>query len=49
MQALRIVGYNTSDSVAAIQSFKIHFVQNDTINKITDADRKILADLMNKY
>jgi N-acetylmuramoyl-L-alanine amidase len=49
LQALRIIGYNTADSVAAIQSFKIHFVQNDSLYKITDADRKILADLVNKF
>jgi N-acetylmuramoyl-L-alanine amidase len=49
IQALRIIGYNTKDSINAIQSFKIHFVPNDTINIITDADKKILADLANKY
>jgi N-acetylmuramoyl-L-alanine amidase len=48
LQALRIVGYNLKDSVSAIQSFKIHFVPTDTLNKITDADKKILVDLMNK-
>lgn len=49
LQALRIVGYNTKDSIAAIQSFKIHFVQNDTLNRITEADKKILADLITRY
>lgn len=49
LQALRIIGYNIKDSIAAIQSFKIHFVQNDTINKITEADKKILTDLVKKY
>lgn len=49
LQALRIVGYNTSDSLAAIQSYKLHFVPNDTLNKITEADKKILADLIHKY
>jgi N-acetylmuramoyl-L-alanine amidase len=48
LQALRVIGYNTSDSIAAIQSFKIHFVPSDTLNRITDADRKILADLERK-
>ncbi|MEO5562442.1 MAG: N-acetylmuramoyl-L-alanine amidase [Chitinophagaceae bacterium] len=48
LQALRLVGYNTKDSVAAIQSFKIHFVQNDSLYKITEADKKILVDLSNK-
>jgi N-acetylmuramoyl-L-alanine amidase len=49
IQALRIIGYNTKDSITAIQSFKIHFVPTDTINVITDADKKILFDLINKY
>lgn len=49
LQALRVIGYNIKDSITAIQSFKIHFVQNDTINKITEVDKKILADLVKKY
>jgi N-acetylmuramoyl-L-alanine amidase len=49
LQALRIIGYNTSDSIAAIQSFKIHFVPEDTLSRITLTDKKILADLINKY
>jgi N-acetylmuramoyl-L-alanine amidase len=49
IQALRVIGYNTTDSMAAIQSFKIHFVPNDSLSQITDADRKILADLIHKY
>ena len=49
LQALRVVGYNTKDSLAAIQSFKLHFVQNDSTKVLTDADKKILADLVNKY
>lgn len=49
LQALRLVGYNTKDSIAAIQSFKIHFTPIDTLNKITETDKKILADLINKY
>jgi len=49
IRALRVIGYNIKDSVAAIQSFKIHFVQNDSLYRITDADKKILFDLSNKY
>lgn len=48
LQALRIIGYDIKKPEAAIQSFKIHFVQQDTINVITDADKKILFDLMRK-
>ena len=49
LQALRIIGYNTRDSIAAIKSFKLHFVQQDSLAVITDADRKILYDLYKKY
>jgi N-acetylmuramoyl-L-alanine amidase len=49
LRALRIIGYNTNDSIAAIQSFKIHFVPSDTLNRITDADRKILVDLERRF
>jgi N-acetylmuramoyl-L-alanine amidase len=49
LQALRVVGYNIRDSLAAIQSFKIHFVPGDTLNRITETDKKILADLSGRY
>ncbi len=49
VQALRIIGYDTRDSVAAIRAFKLHFVQQDSIPKLTDADRKILYDLYKRY
>jgi N-acetylmuramoyl-L-alanine amidase len=49
MQALRIIGYDIKNPEAAIQSFKIHFVQNDSTNVISDADKKILFDLEKKY
>jgi N-acetylmuramoyl-L-alanine amidase len=49
LQALRIVGYDTRKQEAAIQSFKIHFVQNDSTKIINEASRKILFDLVRKY
>ena len=49
IQALRIIGYNIKDTGIAIQSFKIHFVPQDTTRIITEADRKILFELMKKY
>ncbi len=49
MQALRIIGYNTKDSINAISSFKLHFVQNDSTIELTNDDNKILFDLMKKY
>jgi len=49
MQALRIVGYDIKNDTNAIQSFKLHFVQNDSTKLITEGDKKILADLIRKY
>ena len=50
-QALRIIGYNVKDTLAAIRSFKIHFVPQDTVmvKTLTDDDRKILFDLERRY
>ena len=49
MQALRIIGYNVKNEQTAIQSYKLHFVQSDTSKVITEADKKILSDLVKKY
>jgi N-acetylmuramoyl-L-alanine amidase len=49
MQALRIVGYDLKNEKNAIQSFKLHFVQNDTTKTINEEDRKILFELVKKY
>jgi N-acetylmuramoyl-L-alanine amidase len=47
--ALRVIGYDIKNEKNAIQSFKIHFVQNDTTKVINDEDKKILFDLVKKY
>jgi N-acetylmuramoyl-L-alanine amidase len=49
MQALRIIGYDIKKPEAAIQSFKLHFVQQDSTAVINDKDKKILMDLVKKY
>ncbi|HEY6503687.1 MAG TPA: N-acetylmuramoyl-L-alanine amidase [Chitinophagaceae bacterium] len=49
MQALRIIGYDINKPESAIQSFKLHFVPSDTAKIISDADKKILFDLVRKY
>ena len=49
IQALRIIGYDVKKEKNAIQSYKIHFVQQDTTKVINEADKKILYDLMKKY
>lgn len=49
IQSLRIIGYDTRDSVSAIRAFKLHFVQQDSIPKISEADKKIIYGLAGKY
>lgn len=49
MAALRIIGYNTNDSVAALKAFKLHFVQQDSTDIMTDAVKRIIYDLHKKY
>ncbi|HEY4147457.1 MAG TPA: N-acetylmuramoyl-L-alanine amidase [Chitinophagaceae bacterium] len=49
IQGLRIIGYNISDSLKAIGSFHLHFVQQDSTKVLTDDDRKIIFDLAKKY
>jgi N-acetylmuramoyl-L-alanine amidase len=49
IQALRVIGYDIKKPEAAIFSFKLHFVQNDSTNVINDDDKKILYDLERKY
>lgn len=48
IQGLRIVGYDTRDSVAAIKAFKLHFVHNDSIPVLSNGDRKIIYELYRK-
>ena len=48
IQALRIIGYNVRDSIAAIIAFKRHFVQ-DTIGILSDGDRKILFNVSKQF
>jgi N-acetylmuramoyl-L-alanine amidase len=49
LQALRVVGYNITKPDISIQSYKIHFVPQDTTRVITESDKKILSDLVKKY
>ncbi|MEJ7768025.1 MAG: N-acetylmuramoyl-L-alanine amidase [Chitinophagaceae bacterium] len=47
IHALRIIGYDTRDSISAIKAFKRHFVQ-DTSGILNDSDRKILFNLVSQ-
>ncbi len=49
VQALRIIGYDTKDSVAAIKAYKLHFVPQDSTASLNNTDRKIIYDLYKKY
>lgn len=49
LQALRIIGYSLNDTSATISAFKRHFTQQDNSRTISEADKKILYDLMLKY
>lgn len=49
LQALRIIGYSVNDSSATIEAFKRHFETQDSSKILTDADKKILYDVMRKY
>jgi N-acetylmuramoyl-L-alanine amidase len=41
LQALRVIGYDIRDSIAAIRAFKRHFVQ-DTLHVLKEQDKKVL-------
>lgn len=48
IQALRIIGYDVKDSIAAIIAFKRHFVQ-DTVGILNERDRKILFNVSKQF
>jgi N-acetylmuramoyl-L-alanine amidase len=48
IQALRIIGYDIRDTSAAIGAFKRHFLKQEN-KTLTNADKKILYDLINRY
>ena len=43
--AMRVVGYDMRDSVAATRAFKRHFMQAESPEPINDADREVLYQL----
>lgn len=48
-KALRYIGYNTTNLPAAIEAFKIHFIQTDISKKLTPVDVLVLYNLYLKY
>lgn len=49
MQALRLIGYNTSNEKAAIQSYRLHFTPTDSSATLNKTDLKILSSLIQRY
>lgn len=47
--ALRVIGYDISNQGAAIQAFKLHYIQNDTSPKLSDYDKTVLYNVYMKY
>lgn len=47
--ALRLIGYNVKNLSGAINAFKIHWVQVDTSNSLTEIDKLILYNVYQKY
>lgn len=47
--ALKLIGYDTSNLPAAIIAFKRHFIQHDLSAQLTEEDKKVLYNLVQKY
>jgi N-acetylmuramoyl-L-alanine amidase len=48
-QALRVIGYNMKDSIAAISAFRRHWLQDSVYHAFDSASEKILYNLSLKY
>jgi N-acetylmuramoyl-L-alanine amidase len=48
-QALRVIGFNIKDTIAAVTSFRRHWLQDSTFRPFDSASQKILYDLSLKY
>lgn len=49
VDALRIIGYDTSNLEAAIRAFKLHYIQHDVSAVLTEDDICVLYDLYLNY
>ncbi|WP_436833527.1 N-acetylmuramoyl-L-alanine amidase [Parapedobacter sp. DT-150] len=45
IDALRIIGYDTSNREAVIKAFKLHYIQQDVSPQLTDHDLRVLYSL----
>src|SRR5690606_36097445 len=48
VDALRIIGYDTTTLESAIKAFKLHYVQYDVSGELTDYDLRVLYNLYSK-
>jgi N-acetylmuramoyl-L-alanine amidase len=48
-QALRIIGYNTRDSLAAVAAFRRHWLQDSVYQPFDSSSEKILYNVSRKY
>jgi N-acetylmuramoyl-L-alanine amidase len=48
-QALRLIGYNMKDSIAAVTAFRRHWLQDSSYHALDSASQKILYMLSQKY
>lgn len=48
-KALKYIGYNTANLPAAIEAFKIHFIQSDITKTLTPVDILVLYNVYMKY
>mgnify|MGYP000922501340 CR=1 FL=1 len=48
-KALKYIGYNTTNLPAAIEAFKIHFIQSDITKTLTPVDILVLYNVYLKY
>lgn len=47
--ALRVIGYDVRDQAAAIQAFKLHYIQNDNSPRLSDYDKTVLYNVYLNY
>ena len=45
VMALKAIGYDTRDVTKAVGAFKLHYIQNDVSNTLTDYDKKVLYSI----
>lgn len=47
--ALRIIGYSVQDPAAAVNAFRLHFLQSAKKGEMDDAEKKVLFAVMQQY